>query len=213
MKLKYYLRGLGIGIIVTAILMGVATKGKAEMTDEEIKARAAELGMVEQKVLADITNTSVPEIETGSITEPMEIPAVTDKPETTEEPVTTAEPELTPVPTNEPEMTLEPTDEPEMTPEPTNEPEETPHPTEVPEPTNQPTNPPESETATVTLVIKSGETSWSISKNLFEMGLVESASDFDSYLCKNGYDKTIRIGEYDIPKGATYEEIAKLIAR
>ena len=199
MKLKYYLRGLGIGIIVTAILMGAATKGKAEMTDEEIKARAAELGMVEQRVLADVTNTPVPEIEAGSITEPTEIPAVTDEPETTEEPVTTAEPELTPVPTNEPE--------------PTTEPEETPQPTEMPEPTNQPTNPPESETATVTLVIKSGETSWSISKNLYEMGLVESASDFDSYLCKNGYDKTIRIGEYDIPMEATYEEIANLIAR
>ncbi len=47
MKLKYQLRGLGIGIIVTAILMGVATSHGIPLTDAEIRARALELGMVE----------------------------------------------------------------------------------------------------------------------------------------------------------------------
>ena len=47
MKLKYQLRGLGIGMIVTAILMGVATGHAIPLTDAEIKARALELGMVE----------------------------------------------------------------------------------------------------------------------------------------------------------------------
>ena len=43
MKLKYYLRGLGIGIAVTALVMGLALAGntKQSMTDEEIKERAA----------------------------------------------------------------------------------------------------------------------------------------------------------------------------
>ncbi len=58
MKLKYYLRGLGIGIIVTALLMGFATKGGKELSDEEIKARAIELGMVEQRTLADIRDNA-----------------------------------------------------------------------------------------------------------------------------------------------------------
>ncbi len=46
MKLKYYLRGMGIGIILTAIVMGFALGGrKATISDEEIMARATALGM------------------------------------------------------------------------------------------------------------------------------------------------------------------------
>ena len=56
MDLRYYLRGLGIGIIVTAVIMGIISRGKQEPLDnEEIKARAQELGMVEGAgVLSDM---------------------------------------------------------------------------------------------------------------------------------------------------------------
>ena len=53
MKLKYYLRGLGIGVVVTAIIMSITSK-PVELTDAQIKMRAAELGMVEESVLADL---------------------------------------------------------------------------------------------------------------------------------------------------------------
>lgn len=48
MKLKYYLRGLSIGIIFTAIIMGIALSGgkKEKMTNDEIIERARLLGMV-----------------------------------------------------------------------------------------------------------------------------------------------------------------------
>ena len=49
MKLKYYLRGLGIGIIVSTIVLTVSFCGRnttPELTDAEIIARAMELGMV-----------------------------------------------------------------------------------------------------------------------------------------------------------------------
>ena len=47
MKLKYYLRGLGIGIIVTTVILMISFPGKEEkLTDEEIIARAKQLGMV-----------------------------------------------------------------------------------------------------------------------------------------------------------------------
>lgn len=47
MKLKYYLRGLGIGILVTTIILMIAFSGhKADISDEEIIARAKALGMV-----------------------------------------------------------------------------------------------------------------------------------------------------------------------
>lgn len=47
MKLKYYLRGLGIGIILTTIILMISfSQRKNEITDEEIIKRAEALGMV-----------------------------------------------------------------------------------------------------------------------------------------------------------------------
>ncbi len=51
MRIKPYLRGLGAGIFASAVLMGIATSSKEKMTDEEIKQRAAELGMVEEEAV------------------------------------------------------------------------------------------------------------------------------------------------------------------
>lgn len=48
------MRGLGLGIIVTAVIMGIASPGRKSMTDQEIIARAKALGMVEGTVLSDV---------------------------------------------------------------------------------------------------------------------------------------------------------------
>lgn len=57
------MRGLGIGIITTALLMGVATGKGIPLSDAEIKARALELGMVESDSLklTDVVNTDAGE--------------------------------------------------------------------------------------------------------------------------------------------------------
>ena len=53
MELKYYLRGIGIGVILTAIIMGFALGGrKATMSDAQVIQRAKELGMTEGGVLS-----------------------------------------------------------------------------------------------------------------------------------------------------------------
>lgn len=47
MKLKYYLRGLGIGIIVTTLILMISfSMHKTEISDEEIIERAEQLGMI-----------------------------------------------------------------------------------------------------------------------------------------------------------------------
>ena len=88
MKLKYYLRGLGIGILVTAVIMGVTQGSRKEtLSDREIRERAAALGMVEPgNSLADL--------------EAAETPAATETPEATEAPAAT--PEVTARPTQKP---------------------------------------------------------------------------------------------------------------
>lgn len=57
MKLKYYLRGIGLGVIITAIIMGFALgAGKAPISDAEVIEKAKGLGMVEGGVLSDYSN-------------------------------------------------------------------------------------------------------------------------------------------------------------
>lgn len=51
MKLRFYLRGLGVGILVTAMIFCLLPSEKGTMSDAEIKARALKLGMVESSSL------------------------------------------------------------------------------------------------------------------------------------------------------------------
>lgn len=71
MKLKYYLRGLGTGILVTALILGVSlAHGKESISDEEVKKRAAELGMVEEfKSLAEVSRENDTKEAEGEETE------------------------------------------------------------------------------------------------------------------------------------------------
>ena len=66
MKLKYYLRGLGIGIIVTTILLMIAfALHKPTMSDADIIARAKQLGMVmpeDEEPLQDTETTESTEV-------------------------------------------------------------------------------------------------------------------------------------------------------
>ncbi len=189
MRLKYYLKGLGIGLIVAALLMGIATREPATMTDEEIKIRAKELGMVEQKTLAD---TIKPTIEPEKTKEPpKETEAPTKVPVVTEAPVVTEVPVVTeaPVVTQTPVVTEAPATEPVNT--------------ETPNDTKE----------AVIFEIQKGESSDTISEKLEEMGLVENAVSYNQYLCDKGYDRKLNIGTYQLKIGMTEEEIAKIITR
>lgn len=72
MKLKYYLRGLGIGILVTAAILTIVYHTKGSMSDSQIKKRAAQLGMVmasteEDTLFAQTTQADTTIEETGTI--------------------------------------------------------------------------------------------------------------------------------------------------
>ena len=62
MKLKYYMRGLGLGIVVTAVIMSFIRQPE-KLTDTQIKLRALELGMVEKSILADFQENENQNIE------------------------------------------------------------------------------------------------------------------------------------------------------
>ena len=105
MKLKYYLRGLGIGMAVTALILGISFSGRQgqeaqTLTDEQIRERASELGMVDSSelTLAALQNSAQPqttmEPEVTEESETMTEREATAEPETTTEPEATEEPEL-----------------------------------------------------------------------------------------------------------------------
>ena len=69
MKLKYYLRGLGIGILTaTIILMAAFAMHEPEVSDEQVIQRARELGMVKKDELN--ANESIPKAADTERTEP-----------------------------------------------------------------------------------------------------------------------------------------------
>ena len=101
MKLKYYLRGLGIGMIVTALILGISFSNRQDqtsqiMTDDQIRERAAELGMVgsSELTLAALQNSEKQPTE-GT---PEETTQTQEQNNIEAEPETTAEPEVTEAP-------------------------------------------------------------------------------------------------------------------
>ena len=201
MKAKYYLRGLGIGVIVAVVIMGVTQDGRKEtLSDREIMERAAELGMVEAGgSLADMAEAATQEEkEEEALTAQMPGNEVEGKPSE----------ESTEAPTEKPTETPE-----EMaTEKPTETPTETPteKPTETPRATAEET-PSKASSGTVLIEVKSGEGSYTICQKLVEKGVIASATEFDNYLYTGGYDRKLRAGSFEIPEGAQPEEIAKIL--
>ena len=182
MKLKYYMRGLGIGIAVTALLMGIAFSGhkKETMTDEEIRQSALEMGMVDESgVLTDNLKTD----EEEDSEEPAENPKEIQKPQVSDNKV---EPEQA-------EELIKPGETEGVT-DTAKEPVE-------PEPVEE----------MVVVTINSGDGSRTVSNKLKQAGLIEDADAYDSFLCQNGYDKRLASGNHEIPVGASDEEIAKIL--
>ena len=191
MKLKYYLRGLGIGILVTAVIMGVTQGSRKEtLSDREIRERAAALGMVEPgNSLADLEAAETP--AATEIPEAAETPAATEIPEAAETPAATETPEAaeTPAATEAPAST----ETPEVTARPTQKPAE------------------EEEGSSYTFEIQAGDSSYQVAYRLQQAGLVADARDFDNYLCSKGYDRKLKTGSYEIPETATEEEISEIL--
>ncbi len=195
MKLRYYMRGLGIGILVTTILMSVTLNGKTEkLTDAEIIERAEALGMepkYDTTVLADTVSENEAEDPVVEEVEPQEI--VTDVPEASEDE------------SSEEEVSEEEILEGDVSEEDTQEVSE-----EESASKEEPVS--ESENAeTVQITVQGGDGSQTVARKLAEAGLVEDAVAYDKYLCANGYDKKICTGTHSIPVGASEEEIAKII--
>lgn len=209
MKLKYYLRGLGMGIIVTALILLIFYSIKGRMSDKDVIARAEKLGMVMKETDDD---TLFHTQSASSETEKDDTEATTEQEEESTEEITEAESEEATEATTEETTEAQTETAAEVTTEaPTQAPTE--------EPTQAPTEAPAEGTVsgpeqnTYVLTISRGMYSEAVSLRLAEAGMVASAAEFNSYLENNGYAERLKTGVYNITAGMSYEEIAGMIVQ
>lgn len=211
MKLRYYLRGLGIGIIGTALIMQLTAGSTGNMTDEEVKKRAAELGMVEESATTllkesekrmeerketesqkqissnEVSENKVSENKISEEVSDNEVSAnLASKNETPALPLGTVldEAEDGQASGQKKQEKAEPKEQEQKVPE-----------------------------KPVTITISSGQGSLSVAKSCESAGLVTDAAEFDRFLCAGGYDRKLKAGSHQIKKGASKEEIAEALCK
>lgn len=184
MKLKYYLRGLGIGIIVTTIVLMISfSKREASISDEEVIARATQLGMLmkeEEPLFSDTEEEETSDVEkekSAAPPEDMSYPqgeteagggtASFDGAETGAEtsPADAVSGSIPPQESGEPYR----------------------------------------------LTIHQGDVCRVVCETLAENGVVSDAETLRKYLFEIGYATSMSTGVYEIPYGLTNEEIAQIL--
>lgn len=237
MEKKYYFRGLGLGIIVTAVIMGIALSGggkKEKMTDAEVIARAKELGMIEDSTLLEASQEKETEDgQNGDDTETVQkeetvkkdiaVAAQKEEAEQKPEPVPDVEEPVagTPESLQEKENKAAEAENPkesdaaEATAQKSDEKKSTADTNEMTKQDEDVPNP-EAETgnaadAVKKVIIASGDGSYTVAKKLSDAGVVSSADAYDDFLCANGYDKKLRPGTFEIPAHASDEQIARIV--
>ena len=213
MKLKIFLRGLGVGMTFSAIVMLACT---SSLSKEFIIEKAKEYGMVMAK------DKEADASDTEDNIDKLKDELASEKPDESKEP----QPTKTVAPSKEPQptKTVAPSKEPQPTktvapskePQPTKTvaPSKEPQPTKTVAPSKEPqsTKKPVSGDK-VSFTIKRGMASYSAAKVLEQCGLVDSAKSFDSYLCKNKLDGYVKAGTFTATKGMSYAQLAKIITR
>ncbi|MBP3475539.1 MAG: hypothetical protein J6K48_04385 [Lachnospiraceae bacterium] len=223
MERKYYLRGLGIGIAVTAIIMGIAVSDNQTMTDEEVIARAKELGMVENTLLSDMAEEGQ-EVENGAEDRAAEQSGNGDRAaesnntdnsaavdsvtaEDTADDIVTDKDAAEDNAADEDAIDDTSADE-DAADAPAKDGD-----AEVDRTRENATGQSEDITSAAikTITVTNGDGSYTVAKKLADVGVVTSAENFDTYLCQNGYDKKLRTGTFSIPADASDEQIARIV--
>ena len=217
MKRKYFSRGLGLGILVTALLFAFGLLFyKPSLSDEEIKARATLLGMTEtsDRRTSSETSASASSASSSSSSEGTSSASSSAAPASSAEPETSAtSAEPTPKTSEEPApVQTEPSKEEPSQPEPS---EPTPS---VPDTPSEPTvpdtpggNPGTGDTGLLSVTIYPQDSSLKVSENLYRAGIIDDPVSFNRYLESNGYDYNIQTGTFWISPNASYDTIAHAI--
>lgn len=196
MKFKYYLRGCGIGILCTAIILMISFRSdKGQMTDSQVMERTSELGMI-------APGEKVPETENSQAAELTDTEKIVKKSETGKTKGTESVSETG----------GKNTEELEVVPDFDTEEKNTDSKKDASKKDDKSSDSKKTQKEEkIVLEIKRGDVCRTISENLAAIGMVEDAEKFRKYMQKNGYDHQINVGSFELKKGMSYEEIAKTI--
>mgnify|MGYP004695329101 FL=1 len=191
MRLKYYLRGLGLGIIFTCLMFMLFSNKKADNTDQmdinqQLETTTETLS--NQTSGDDKNDTANDEAVSGSADVQNNTDAEDDvNAQNNANAQNTADNQTGASDTTD---TSNQTDDSNITGE---------------------TGTDDVQDEYVTLVIEKGDIARDVAESLYEDGIIDDAESFRKYLGETGVSRTLHAGEYNIKVGSTYEEIVELL--
>lgn len=189
MKLKYYIRGVGIGVIITtfvfmiANLAGVFSSTEKVISETETKATSS--------VLAYATNASTEQDKQATT-----IATVSTKENTSNDDETTQSDDET---QSDNESELDETNEQSSQ--------------EVTTRSSQNNQNSEDDGEFVEVEIRNIKYVSEVSEILYDMGIISDVSEFNSFMTFSGNDLKVKEGRYKLKPGDTFENIASVITR
>lgn len=186
MRLKYYLRGLGLGIIFAVIIMMIGFHdNKQSISDTEIIEKAKTLGMVEAKNISGTVADEYNSEKTDS--------SATNSDASSQKAETEQDSQM-----QDSQTAQEDTQQ------------------EAAQPAadaKQETVEPQNAVTTYTISVTSQDTCRTIAEKLKALNLVDDAEQFRIYMGQKGADHFIADGEHIIPQGASYDDIITILTQ
>lgn len=201
MRLKYYLRGLGLGIIFAVFIMMVGYRNHgSSMSDSQIIEKAKALGMVETEDSSGMKTDNKTDGKTDKKIDSSE-------PDTSTADTSTAEDTQTGTDNTDADNTTDTADA------------DTTAPSDA-----AATDPAASDAAgtdaaqpqqntTFTITVGGGDTCRMIAERLQTAGIIDDAEKFRVYMGQKGVDQFIADGSHEIPYGASYDDIINILTQ
>lgn len=186
MRLKYYLRGAGIGVIVATLILMIAFSVTSRREEAPEEPGTEEELTIEEALSAREEDSETEEPLAAIDTEMAELPADTEMEEEPESEVIEEASEL-------PEETGEETEPEENSGE-----EDKELPEELPK-------------KLYTIEVVRGDSPGAVAAKLARAGAIDDEDAFYRYLVDNGLNDLLEVGTFSIPEGAEFSEIAELL--
>lgn len=192
MRVRDFLRGFSVGMIFTCCFLFIVFKGSNKISDEYVIERAKQLNMVfrdEDTLFLNQDATEEDDID-GQGTTKQDATDVSTSEGTTSDKVTLEQDSENSSKTEDSsdKKNTDKQDEDDNTDE-------------------------KSTKETVVVNISKGMSSGDVSEMLYALKVIDDIQEFSMYLHDNGYSLKVKIGEFDVPVDASYEEIAKIITK
>lgn len=200
MRLKYYLRGLGLGIIFAVFIMMVGYHNHgSSMSDSEIIEKAKALGMVETEDSSGMKSDKKTDNKTD---------------EKSDKKTDTSEPDTTIADTSAAEDTQTGTDNTDADNIAGTADADTTASSDVAATDSAASDAAQpQQNTTFTVTVGSGDTCRMIAERLQAAGIIDDAEKFRAYMGQKGVDQFIADGSHEIPYGASYDDIINILTQ